>query len=138
MVGLLTVSCGGTAACTEAGCDHQAVVTYPSGLVTAAYDLTLSFASGPALSARCADPGAPELADNPEEVSCDLAGFELLGEPAGQRTVSVQITDTASGDAILAGVEVRLEAVDELRPNGPGCEPVCFVRNGQVSTAAPQ
>ncbi|MEM6992893.1 MAG: hypothetical protein AAF721_20425 [Myxococcota bacterium] len=131
-------SCDGSAACTEIGCDHQAVVTFPAGLVAAAYDIALSFPDGNTLSARCSDPGAPELADNPEGLSCDLGGFELIGDEASARSVVVTITATETGDVLLAPTEVRLEFTDEVRPNGPDCEPVCFVRNGQVTGAAPQ
>lgn len=133
---VLATGCAGSGQCTEATCEHEAVVTYPAGLLSGPYDLTLSFAGLPELTSRCSDPGAPELADNPEGVTCDLAGFQLTGEIAGQRTVSVQLLDVPSGEVIVAGSEVRLEAVGESRPNGPDCDPVCFVRNGSLDAVA--
>ena len=136
--GAAALSCDSGQSCTEVGCDHEAVVTYPSGLLSAAYELTLSFPGVPPISARCADPGAPELADNPEGLTCDLSGFSLVGELAVHRDVIVQITDTETGEELVAGTEVRLEAVDELTPNGPDCPPTCFVRNGQLVVGVPQ
>lgn len=135
---VVAAGCSGSGQCTEATCEHEAVVTYPAALLTGPYDLTLSFPGLPTLTSRCADPGAPELADNPEGVTCDLAGFQLSGDIAGQRTVSVQLVDVALDEVIVAGSEVRLEAVGESRPNGPDCDPVCFVRNGSLDAVAEQ
>lgn len=119
--------------CSLADCDHAATVTFPAGLAAGPYDLALAFDGGETLAARCADPGAPELADNPEGLTCDAGGFTLTGSAAGNRTVRVTISDTDSGDVLVSAAEVRLEAVDELRPNGPDCAPVCFIRNGQLT-----
>jgi len=112
-------------------------VTFPAGLLTAPYDLTLTPADGPPLSARCSDPGAPELADNAEGLTCSATGFELVGDAARSRSVRVTVTDADTGDVLIDGVEVRLDAVDEVQPNGPGCPPTCFVRNGQLAVAGP-
>ena len=118
--------------CTEAGCDHMATVTLPSGALSGAYDLLLEFEGMDTLSARCSDPAAPETADNPEGLACDGNTFTLEGTEAAARTVFVTITDPDTGDVLIPRTEVRLEAVDELRPNGPDCPPVCFVRNGDL------
>ena len=118
--------------CTEAGCDHMATVTLPAGAVSGAYDLLLEFEGMDTVSARCSDSAAPETADNPDGIACDGSTFTLEGTEAAARTVFVTITDPDSGDAIVPRTEVRLEAVDELRPNGPDCPPVCFVRNGDL------
>ena len=136
LVASATLGCGDST-CTEAACEHQAVVTFPAGLLNGAYDLTLAPADGPLLSARCSDPGAPELADNAEGLTCNATGFEVVGDAARSRSVLVTVTDTDSGDVLVGGIEVRLDAVDEIQPNGPDCPPTCFVRNGQLAVAGP-
>ncbi len=123
----LTTSCVGDTACTEVACEHEAVVTFPPGLVQGAYELRLDGSSQTA-AARCVDPG--NAGDNPEGLTCDANGFSLVGHPlANDREITVTITPD-DGDGVVASV--RLEAVDEITPNGPDCPPICFVRNGQV------
>lgn len=125
----LPAGCASSQSCTEIGCDHEAVVTYPAGLVSGAYSLVLR-GDTEMLTARCLDPGSEEAAENPEGLSCDASGFTLLGiDMANEREVVVTIIPD-EGDEVSA--EVRLEAIDEITPNGPDCPPVCFVRNGQV------
>lgn len=118
--------------CTELDCDHEAVVTFPAGLVSGPYNLTLS-TGGASQTARCNDPTAPETNDNPEGLRCDLAGFTLEGHSfANERTLRVTIDNVADSMILAEDVEVRLEAVEELYPNGEDCDPICFVRNGQL------
>jgi hypothetical protein len=118
--------------CTELGCDHEAVVTFPAGTIDGPYNLTLT-ADNSTATARCNDPTAPETNGNPEGVRCDLAGFELTGHPfANERTLLVTIQRVDDDMVVVQDAEVRLEAVEEMYPNGEDCEPVCFVRNGQL------
>ena len=109
-------------------------MTFPAGTVSGPYDLTLT-SGGSSETARCNDPTAPETNDNPEGLRCDLSGFTLEGHPfANERTLLVTITNVADGMVLAQDVEVRLEAVEELYPNGEDCDPICFVRNGQLLT----
>ena len=126
---LFVPSCAGADACTEVGCTNEAVVTYPTGLVSGPYNLTLRNGSDMETYA-CNDPQT--AADLPPEVDCDAAGFELVDSPYGLRsTVTVTITD-ADENLIAGPVEVILQAVETVQPNGPDCEPTCFIRNGRL------
>lgn len=129
---LVGPGCAVDSGCTEIDCNHEAVVTFPPGSVSGAYTLELRGDFETAI-ARCLDPSNPETADNPSGLTCDAFGFTLEGHPlANEREVLVTVTPD-EGDGF--SVPVRLEAVDELTPNGPDCPPVCFVRNGQVRLA---
>lgn len=132
------LGCGaGSGACTEIGCEHEAVVTFPPALVDGPYDLVLRGEAETA-TARCADPGAPETADNPAGLSCDLSGFTLTGHPlANVRAVFVTVVRVEDDETLVDDVEVRLDAVGMEQPNGPDCEPVCFIRNGQLLLPEP-
>lgn len=132
------LGCGaGSGACTEVGCEHEAVVTFPPALVEGPYDLVLRGEAETA-TARCADPGAPETADNPAGLTCDLSGFTLTGHPlANVRSVFVTVVRVEDGEMLVDDVEVRLDAVGMEQPNGPDCEPVCFIRNGQLLLPQP-
>jgi hypothetical protein len=130
------LACDGIGACTEVGCENRATVSIPPALVAGPFDLHVSDGLE-MLTARCNDPDSEEAADNPPELSCDQAGFELAGHAlANARSVRVTIIDVDSGDSPVANAEVFLDVVDTLRPNGAGCEPTCFVRNGQVLVSA--
>lgn len=126
---LLAPACTSGESCTDADCQHSAVVTFPVGIVSGSYLLIL--ADGPQMAmARCLDPGNPETADNPEGLRCDAQGFTLEGhELANARELTVTIIPDEGDEVVEA---VRLEAVDEITPNGPDCPPICFVRNGQL------
>ncbi len=128
-VSLLLVSCDDSAACTEVGCENEAVVTLPAGLVAGPYELTLSNGSDSETYICNDQTRAPE---NPEGVSCDAAGFELIGSVfAARSSVFVTIVDEA-GDVLVERNEVTLQAVETVQPNGPDCEPTCVVRNGRL------
>ncbi len=119
--------------CTEIGCESEAVVTFPPSLISGGYDLVIEGDSAMA-TARCADPSAPETADNPVGLSCDSQGFTLQGHPlADEREVEVTIIPTDGSEA-TTGI-IRLDAVDEITPNGRDCPPICVVRNGQLTVA---
>ncbi|MEX1361620.1 MAG: hypothetical protein AB1Z98_00720 [Nannocystaceae bacterium] len=136
MAGLLSVPLGGCAIdseCTELGCDNEAVVTFPLGVISGSYSLVLR-GDAQMATARCLDTG-PDAADNPEGLTCDAQGFTLVGHPlANEREIVVTVIPD-EGDGFEAAV--RLEAVDQLEPNGPDCPPTCFVRNGQVRLGGP-
>ncbi len=126
-------SCNTTTSCTELSCDSEAIVTFPANAVTGAYDLVID-GEASMTTARCSDPAAPETADNPEGLSCDGQGFTLIGHPlADEREVLVTIIPL-DGSPELSGL-VRLEAIDEVTPNGPGCPPLCVIRNGRLTLA---
>lgn len=131
----LVPGCTSEPACTEIGCESEAIVTFPASLVSGAYDLVLE-GEGPTVTARCLDPSAPETAENPEGLECDASGFRLHGELANEREVVVTVipyVDGEPGDAVSESV--RLDAIEEITPNGPDCPPLCVVRNGQLRLA---
>jgi hypothetical protein len=126
---VLVPGCAGSSACTEIGCVSEAIVTFPPNLVTGAYDLVLE-GEGETATARCLDPGAPETADNPEGLTCDAQGFTLVGHPlANQRELVVTVIPE-EGEEVSE--PVRLDAIEEVTPNGPDCPPLCVIRNGQL------
>lgn len=133
LVGLIAAlgpACGGETACTQIGCESEAIVTFPPNLVMGPYDLVLEGETETA-TARCLDPSAPETADNPPGLTCDAQGFSLVGHPlANEREVVVTIVVLETGETTSEAV--RLEAVEEVTPNGPDCPPLCVIRNGQV------
>ncbi len=127
---LMTPGCAaGGLECTEVDCNNEAVVTYPSGLVSGPYSLTLS-QGGEMETFACNDPET--AADLPAEVTrCDASGFELIDSRFGVRsTVTVTLADP-DGNLIAGPTEVVLSAVETLQPNGPDCEPTCIIRNGR-------
>lgn len=127
---LCSSSCaGGDGTCTDAGCANEAVVTYPAGLVSGPYTLTLRN-GGDTETYACNDPQT--AADLPADITCNASGFELVDSPFGIRsTVTVTITDDEEN--LIAGpTEVVLQAVETVQPNGPDCEPTCFIRNGRL------
>ncbi len=132
VLGLLTAAaaCGGAQACTDAGCENTATVTYPSSLGGEPYLLVLS-ADGKDVSVRCNDPAA--AADNPATITCDGAGFELSGhEFAALRSVSVTVRLDDEDAPTFERAAATLNTVDMNYPNGEDCEPVCFVKTGRV------
>jgi hypothetical protein len=128
------VACDGIGQCTQVGCEHEATVSFPAGIVAGPFDLHVDDGLQ-MLAARCNDPEAEETADNPPELSCDSSGFRLTGHPlANARSVRVTVVDVETGDAPIANAEVFLDVVNTLHPNGEDCGPTCYVRNGQVHT----
>lgn len=129
---LAMVQCSADGECTELDCDNQAVVTFPAGLVSGAYDLIIA-SEGRMIGARCLDPSAPETGDNPPGLTCDANGYELIDDSlANSRSVMVTIIDVDSGDPLVEQSEVILNAVGEEQPNGPDCPPTCYIRNGRL------
>lgn len=134
----LSPACGGETACTQLGCESEAVVTYAidlfPGEISGPYELVLE-GEGETATARCLDPAAPETADNPAGLSCDAQGFSLVGHPlANERELVVTIALLETDETVTG--PVRLEAVEEVTPNGPDCPPLCVVRNGQLRPGA--
>jgi hypothetical protein len=140
ILGSLVPGCTSSSGCTEIGCESEAIVTFPAGLVSGAYDLVLE-GEGETVTARCLDPGAPETAENPEGLTCTADRFELLGHPlANERELVVTLVPyDASGEMGEPVSEtVRLDAIEEITPNGPNCPPICVVRNGQLRLPDPE
>jgi hypothetical protein len=125
------VQCVSERECTLAECVHEAVVTYPAGLVTGAYDLVIA-SDRDTLTARCSDPTAPEAAENPEGLTCDGMGYVLHDDAANTHSVHLTIIDVATGEVLVDQVEVVLATVEERYPNGPDCGGACYVRNGRL------
>jgi hypothetical protein len=126
------MSCGTSEACTEIGCDDEASVGFPLGLVEGPYDLVVS-GDGGTITARCNDPDAPEAESNPPELECDSRGFTLVGHDlARTNDLVVGVTLVETGEVAVDDVPVLLSTVETQEPNGPGCPPVCYVREGSV------
>jgi hypothetical protein len=129
LLATLVPGCVGTSACTELGCSSEALVTFPAGLVSGAYDLVLE-GETETVTARCLDPAAPETVDNPPELRCDAQGFMLDGHPlANERELVVTVIPD---EGEMVSEPVRLEAIMEITPNGPDCPPTCVERQGQL------
>ncbi len=129
LVAALLPGCGDSESCTEIDCDDEAVVTYPTGLVEGAYELTLSN-GGTTETFFCNDP--ERTPENPPGISCDQNGFTLDGSDfAARSSVTVTIVDE-NEDVVVERSEVTLQAIETLQPNGPGCDPTCVIRNGRL------
>lgn len=128
--------CTESSDCTALDCVSEAIVTFPAGLVTGPYDLVLE-GEGQSATARCNDSAADTL-DNPEGLRCDAQGFTLEGHPlANEREVVVTVIPEIEGEPGEPVTEaVRLEAIEEVTPNGPDCLPLCVIRNGQLRLSA--
>ncbi|MCX4244635.1 hypothetical protein [Paraliomyxa miuraensis] len=128
--------CASQAECSQASCESEAVVTFPADLfdggLSGPFDLVIE-GDGTTAIARCNDPSAPETADNPEGLACNGQGFTLDGHPlANEREVVVTIIRLETDEVVSESV--RLDAIEEITPNGPDCPPLCVVRNGQLRT----
>jgi hypothetical protein len=131
------LACDGIGTCTEVGCEHRAAVSFPPGTATGPFDLHVGDGID-MVSARCNDPEAEQDTEETSSLSCDSSGFTLTGHPlANARSLRVTVVDVHTGDAPIANAEVVLDVVDTLQPNGPNCEPTCFVRNGQILATGP-
>lgn len=129
---VLAVPACGDQECMLLGCVDRTIVTLPGGLVSGPYDLVV-MSLQETLTARCLDPGAPETMNNPPGLECDAAGFTLEDHPlARERSVRVTVVDVATDELLVDGVEVTTVVTEEMRPNGVGCPPTCYVRNGAV------
>ncbi|HET6585243.1 MAG TPA: hypothetical protein VFG69_17415, partial [Nannocystaceae bacterium] len=122
----------GTEECTAFECSDRAIVSYPADLVDGAYDLVIESDLG-SVQSRCLAAAPPEGPENSPGLSCDKEGFQLDDTVvASAREIRVTITDVDTGDVLAAGERVDLDVVAEDEPNGPGCSPVCYERNGQL------
>lgn len=128
---LVSAACG-SEECTAFECSDRAVVSFPHDLVDGAYDLVVESDLGTVMS-RCLGAPDPDGPENSPGVTCDADGFQLDETVvASARDVRVTITDVDTGDLLAEGVDVALDVVAEEEPNGPGCTPVCYERNGQL------
>jgi hypothetical protein len=118
--------------CTEIGCTDRAVVSFPPELIDGPFDLLIQSELG-SVQARCLQAPPPEGPENSPGLACDQEGFELdESDVASAREVQVTITDVDTGEVLAEAILVHLDVVEEHRPNGPDCEPICFERNGQL------
>lgn len=127
---LLTLAgCGGES-CSLAGCESTVIVDYGSVVVNEPYELVIDL-DGAKQTYQCLaeDPEAEPL---PEWLSCDAGGFEATGDFATTTTVSVLVVPLSTQEAPFPTELVPLMVQEELQPNGPDCEPTCYVRRGQV------
>ena len=131
---LLPAACGGpSAACTEIDCDSEAVVTF-DGTISEVYTLTIRY-GGESATARCNDSGSLEAEDNPEWLNCGSTGFDYTGPAADEGDIVVTLILDDAEETVLFSNELVTMSVTEdgiIEPNGPGCPPICFERNGQV------
>jgi hypothetical protein len=128
----LTSCVSGGGDCTEIGCESETKVAYNGFSVTGPYDLTLGL--GEQVTVRCNDDDSMEALGNPEYVTCDNGGFEILGEEGNRTSITVTIVDIDLNEAVVANalVQLSVEPNGVIEPNGPDCEPVCYVRFGAV------
>jgi hypothetical protein len=126
-------ACAGEEGCTEIGCDSTATVSYNGFSLSGPYDLSVEL-GGERVDVRCNDPGSMEEDANPEDVSCDGFGFEIVGERANQTSTVVTIYDIADNEPVAVNQTVQLAVPPDgtLAPNGPDCPPVCYERVGSV------
>lgn len=99
----------GAQACTEIGCSSGLIVEL-EGAVPASFQIEAATAGADAQVAECPD-GAPAIECDPSSVFFR----DFLPD-------DVQITITWDGQSVT---QEFAPAYEELRPNGPGCPPVC-------------
>lgn len=127
---LAIVGCG-EKSCTEIGCENSTEVGY-NFTISGPYDLSLNLPTG-TYDLRCNDPDWPLLDEQPEFVTCGPSGFSMVGDEANASSVTVTVYDVDNDVVFAANQVVDLFVPGEpIEPNGPGCPPVCFERNGQV------
>ena len=131
VLSLSTVLGCGASVCTEIGCESTLVVDYGDVVVNEPYSLTIN-PDGQVVTVVCLDddPNAEPL---PEWLECDAGGFEITGEKAEGTTISVAVVPLSTGEAVIPNALVPLTVDEVNRPNGPDCEPACYVRSGTVS-----
>lgn len=116
--------------CTEIGCESSMVVDYGDIVVDEPYLLTIN-PNGQQVSVVCLsnDPNDEPL---PEWLRCNAEGFEIRGEQADSTTITVAVVPLSTGEAAIPNALVALTVDEVNQPNGPDCEPVCYVRSGSV------
>ena len=121
LVALPLAGCGGPGgACTEIGCESEAVVTF-DGSISAIYWLTIDYGSQSA-TARCNDAGSLESQDNPEWLDCSTTGFEFTGAAADESDIVVTIVLDDPDQTVVFSNELVSMGVTEdgiIEPNGP-------------------
>lgn len=128
--------CVESGVCTEIGCTSTAEVSYGSIVVDEPYQLIID-PNGATVTAICLGEEGDEP-QPPEWLSCDANGFTITGSEADLLTVvSVTVAPVSSGEAVIADELVNLSTDEVNRPNGPDCEPTCYVRSGAVPEPPP-
>ncbi len=127
--------CGSDGSCTDAGCENDASIAFVGSRPEGPYDLMVELDADHVFMARCADPAAPENADNDPEIQCTLSGFSLVGDAATAHSISVTVIPVGM-DALVENVQVLLSVVEERHPNGEDCPPTCYSRSGQLTLGA--
>ena len=97
-------ACGSSEACTELGCDNEANIAFTGSRPEGPYDLIVQ-TDGGTFMARCADPTAPEVADNDPELQCTLNSFSLVGDAATGHSVFATIVPVGM-DPLVENAEV--------------------------------
>jgi hypothetical protein len=131
LASLSTVLGCGASVCTEIGCESTLVVDYGDVVVNEPYSLTIN-PGGQIVTVVCLDDD-PDAEPLPEWLECDAGGFEITGENAEGTTISVAVVPLSSGEAVIPNALVPLTVDEVNKPNGPDCEPVCYVRSGSTS-----
>lgn len=124
-------SCVGSGVCTEIGCSSVAEVSFGSRTLAEPYTLSIA-PNGTSVTALCL--GEPDDEPQPPAwLTCDGEGFTITGSEADLLTlVSVTVVPVASGEPTIANELVSLDTLEVDQPNGPDCEPTCYVRAGVV------
>jgi hypothetical protein len=116
------------AECTLIGCDSRLEVDFGDVVVNEPYSLTINPRGQPVTVTCLADD--PDAEPLPEWLECDAGGFVITGENAENTTISVAVVPLSTGEAAIPNALVTLTVQETLEPNGPDCEPVCYVRSG--------
>ena len=116
--------------CTLIGCESSLEVDYGSVVVNEPYELRIN-PDGMNVVVVCLDDAA-DAEPLPEWLECDANGFRITGELAENTTITVGVTPVSTGEAVGPNAVVPLTVAETLEPNGPDCEPVCYVRTGST------
>lgn len=132
--------------CKEAGCAGWTKVTYARP-IQGAYELRVS-TRGLAVSTRCPQSlqGAQPVGAQQARLGCDEQSFEVAvargpdgatkygshAPDADPIEFRIEVTPLLPGSVASVG-EARVQIVETVQPNGPGCSPTCRGRQGRVT-----
>jgi hypothetical protein len=125
--------------CTLIGCESQLVVRYSTPL---SGDYTLAISGSYSAQVSCPSSGGGSLAPGDVIIQCDASSFTLTSagdQPLGTNaanapsiTLTVTLTRAAGGTA-ASDAPVTATVTTSRQPNGPGCGPTCFERDGTLT-----
>ncbi|GEM_PF-1522019 len=113
-------------------CESTLTIQFPERLV-GAYFLDLKFA-GERRTALCNSPDDLETENNPVDLTCDSTSFTLHGEIVDlSNQITVSIVEDSNPIDLAGRQQIDLDTTT-IAPNGPECDPICFVRTGRLRT----